>query len=279
MTDHQEDLQNRIKKGPFQDEPFTEKHKQNVIKTVQQITQNSASRKQKVWLKRMIASSAVCGMILVAAWWVLPNHESEKDSLAVASLSDNTAKNSKEKSADSPSLSMDLGQQDLEDQSSQQSLSAEASIEKRSVPVSSDNELELKELIHEADLIATLNITNTEATEESTQNETVTYLQAQMKDIISSNTEEVPDKLKIQLNETLSKTMNTLLLAKENQVILFLKKTEEANTYSLIGEAEHIYVVSNDNIVSPIRSELEAYTSPNETYRDFIEKIKALAIE
>ena len=246
MTEYQE-WQKRVKDDPFGDEPFTEEHKRRVIETVQRISQNPAPKRQTIWLKRIIPTVAVSGSLLAAVWWFLPGIKPTVGQPEMISMSDTA----------------------LSTESSQNEDIADSSFkEEQSKLRISDQKLWLQDLTKEADLIARLKITNT--------NSDGNTLQAEVEQIVVSQINEVPSALNINISESINES--GISLAKEDRVVLFLKKTEQLDTYDLTGETQDIYVVSEDDLVSAIESTLKSSTIDDDvTYNQFIENIKALA--
>ena len=268
MTEYQE-WQKRVKKDPFGDEPFTEEHKRRVIETVQRISQNPAPKRQTIWLKRIIPTIAVSGSLLAAVWWFLPGTtELSPDQPDMVSMSESTlSTESTAESTDSEPYSMK--QKEMNKDAAQNDENMEDSLYKdeQSKLRISDQELWLQNVVKEADLIAGLKITNT--------NSDGITLQAEVEQIIVTQVNEVPNTLNINISESINNS--DIPLAKEDRVVLFLKKTEQSDTYNLTGETQDIYVISENDLVSSIETSRSSLTIEDVPYNEFIEHIKALA--
>lgn len=267
MTKHHEEWQKRVKEDPFADEPFTEEHKRRVMQTVQRISQNPAPKKQTIWLKRIVPTVAICGSLLAAVWWFLPNTEQTLGQPEMISMSE--ADPSTESTAESMvSEPYSISQKEMYKDVAQndENMADSPNKEEQSKLRISDQELWLHDLIEEADLIAELKITN--------PNRNGLGLQAEVEKIIISHVNEVPSALKINLSETVN--LSDISLDAEDRIVLFLKKTKKLDTYNLAGETQNVYVVSADNLVSSIGSTPNSSAMEGIPYDEFIENIKAL---
>lgn len=266
MTKHHEEWEKRVKEDPFADEPFTEEHKRQVIQAVQRISQTPAPKKKNVWLRRILPSVAVCSTLIAAVWWFLPGTELTPSQPEMISMSEaGPSAESTAESTDSEPYAMT--QKETNRNATPPKERADSLLkEEQSKLRFSDRELWLQDRVKEADLIAELKITNL--------NQDELGLQADVEKILISHVNEVPSALKINLSETVNLT--TLPLETEDRVVLFLKKTEKIDTYHLAGEAQSIYVVSADNLVSSIGSTPNSSAMEEIPYDEFIENIKAL---
>ncbi|WP_160035983.1 hypothetical protein [Paenibacillus sp. An7] len=267
MTKHLEEWEKRVKEDPFGDEPFTEEHKRQVIQAVQHISQTPVPKKKNVWLRRILPSVAVCSTLIAAVWWFLPGNEltPSKPELISMSKAGPSAESTAE-STDSEPYSMN--EKETNRNAKQHEEMADSLFKEDQSKVRfSDQELWLRDLVKEADLIVELKITN--------PNQGGLTLQGDVENIIISHVNEVPSALKINLSETVNLT--TLPLETEDRVVLFLKKTEKLDTYHLAGEAQSIYVVSADNLVSSIEPTPNSSAIEEIPYDEFIENMKALA--
>lgn len=266
MTKHHEEWEKRVKEDPFADEPFTEEHKRQVIQAVQRISQTPAPKKKNVWLRRILPSVAVCSTLIAAVWWFLPGTELTPSQPEMISMSEaGPSAESTAESTDSEPYAMT--QKETNRNATPPEERADSLLkEEQSKLRFSDQELWLQDRVKEADLIAELKITNL--------NQDELGLQADVEKILISHVNEVPSALKINLSETVNLT--TLPLETEDRVVLFLKKTEKIDTYHLAGEAQSIYVVSAENLVSSIGSTPNSSAMEEIPYDEFIENIKAL---
>ncbi|WIV19526.1 hypothetical protein QPK24_01870 [Paenibacillus polygoni] len=266
MTKHHEEWEKRVKEDPFADEPFTEEHKRQVIQAVQRISQTPAPKKKNVWLRRILPSVAVCSTLIAAVWWFLPGTELTPSQPEMISMSEaGPSTESTAESTDSEPYAMT--QKETNRNATPPEERADSLLkEEQSKLRFSDQELWLQDRVNEADLIAELKITNL--------NQDELGLQADVEKILISHVNEVPSALKINLSETVNLT--TIPLETEDRVLLFLKKTEKLDTYHLAGEAQSIYVVSADNLVSSIGSTPNSLAMEEIPYDEFIENIKAL---
>ncbi|SFS70307.1 hypothetical protein [Paenibacillus sp. 453mf] len=97
MTDQHEHWQERLKKGPFKEEPFTEEHKQRVIQTVQNLTPHSQHKPRPWQWRRMLLTLGISGAVLASVWWIIPNGAVTEN---IASLSDQAVETSQTESMD-----------------------------------------------------------------------------------------------------------------------------------------------------------------------------------
>ncbi|WP_211747162.1 hypothetical protein [Paenibacillus sp. Marseille-Q4541] len=274
MTEHHEEWQKHVKKGPFGDEPFTEEHKQKVIQTVQRISQNPASKKQRFRLKHIFVTITACGAVLTAAWMLLSSNGLKPNDAATISMAETSMPTeSFEDAVNNLPFSMD--QRGLEKSTKNEDdlySSSENETYKTSI---SDQNLWMKDLINEADLIADLNITETHEIKATDGSDKGISIQAQVNEIVVSSEKEIPSDLKIDMSETLNHA--DISLTKEDRVILFMSKAEQPGTYNLVGQTKGIYVVSEDDLVSSIDSELDPPSAEEVPYSEFTHNIKALA--
>ncbi|GAK40210.1 hypothetical protein PUW24_09230 [Paenibacillus urinalis] len=302
MTDQHEDWQERLKKGPFTEEPFTEDHKQRVIQTVQNLTPHHSQHKPRPWQwKRMLLTVGISGAVLASIWWLVPNRAMNEN---IASLSDEAAETShtefmsaeidsspNQKNNDNPSPGRNSPTSTQEQSTQQGEAAAEA--EDSSVSTSENVEEELttqqdsatdtsgsslslaasypsfETLLADSELAAEIEVLNTQSDP---------YI-IEIKDILYSTTGVTPgEKIDLNYAGVTQRNENTHAedsynppLSSGDHAIMFLKKSGDSDSYHIAGVYQGNYMIQQGKVSSvgerPSAEELELVRKDSGTSR------------
>lgn len=272
MTDHHEDWQERLKKGPFTEEPFTEEQKQRVIQTVQNLTSHTQQKPRFQGVKRILLACSISGAVLACAWWLVPGsldteniaitaeqaaETSEAESMDAGS---NTAASQKTSSTDADVTarysqateesaandSKEYSESETEDISNEMSVIPQSSASSESLAYSYSS---IEDLIADSVLAAEVEVTGTPS---STAN-----LKLKVEDVLYSKPSDItPDEITLSYNAVQDQE-NTQVedtyhppLSTGDRAILFLKKDEDSDLYYIAGGYQGSYIIQGGKVSS-----------------------------
>lgn len=301
MTDQHEDWQERLKKGPFTEEPFTEEHKQRVIQTVQNLTPHSQPKPRPWQWRRILITVGISGAVLASAWWLTPNGAVTEN---IASISDEAAETSQTESMGAELHSFH-NQKNNDNASSERTSPSsaseqynqqdEAAAEKEDSSGSASENVEEQLMTQQGSATGTTGSAESMAVSYSSFEELladsvlaaeIEVLNAksdpyeiEVKDVLYSTTGVTPGE-KIKLNYTGVKQEHeptraqdsyNPLLSSGDHAILFLQKRGDSDSYYIAGVYQGNYMVEQGKVSSigegPSAEELEHMKEDSSTSR------------